>query len=178
MRYVLICLLLAMGCDQPENTKAAKIDPVEVPAAKNKVQLPLTGEKPLSKSVAAAAEARGLNAPLPDAVTVDFPYNVVMETERVVAGVKVRNIMMEPKVPVADAVASLTKSFQNAGFKASEATANTVGFSKGGKGEGMMAIASGGRHVALTFNSYKPDNDRVKDGYTGMINFAINTGEK
>jgi len=30
----------------------------------------------------------------------------------------------------------------------------------------------------LTFNDFKPDNSRVKEGFTGMIHMVINSGVK
>lgn len=153
---------------------------VFVAACESKVespQLPLAdGKAELSKAMSAPPITKVLTASLPGDVKLDFPHDIVMETNREVAGVQSRMVMIEPKVPVQQAIAALTKGFEGAGFKSSQGNEHTVGFSKGGTGEGMMAISSGGTHVALTFNDYKPDNPRVKEGFSGMINMTINSG--
>jgi hypothetical protein len=170
MRHLLIAsLVFVAACE-------TKTESPQKPISSGQVAVEPGAAKELLEAVSATPVKKVLKSPLPDDVKLDFPHEIVMETNREIAGVQVRTLMIEPKVPVQEAVAALTKGFEGAGFKKGEPGQHTVGFSKGGTGEGMMAISSGGTHVALTFNDYKSDNPRVKEGLTGMINMAINSG--
>ncbi len=173
MRHlVIVALLFVAACDSKSESSNSVPTPGQV------VGEPAMAAKDLLEAVAKPSEAKALKAPLPGDVKMDFAHNIVMETTRSVAGVQMRTVMIEPKVPVKDAVAALTKGFEAAGFKTGIGSEHTVGFSKGGTGEGMMAVSSGGTHVSLTFNDFKPDNSRVKEGFTGMIHMVINSGVK
>lgn len=173
MRHLWIAVLVGvLACEDKSGSPETMPTPAQVVAE------PGMAAKDLLKAVSTPSAAKVLTAPLPGDVRLDFPHNIVMETTREVAGVQMRTVMIEPKVPVKDAVAALTKGFEAAGFKPGPPSAHTVGFSKGGTGEGMMAVSSGGTHVALTFNDFKPDNSRVKEGFTGMVHMVINSGVK
>jgi hypothetical protein len=173
VRHLLIvALVFVAACEKKSELSNTTPSPSQVVAE------PAMAAKDLLEAVATPSATKVLKAPLPGDVKLDFPHNIVMETSREVAGVQMRTLMIEPKVPVKDAVASLSQAFEASGFKPGPPSAHTVGFSKGGTGEGMMAVASGGTHVALTFNDFRPDNPRVKEGFTGMINMTINSGPK
>ncbi len=172
MRHLLIAsLVFVAACE-------TKTESPQLPIGSEQVAAGPSAAKELLEAVSASPVKKVLKSPLPEDVKLDFPHEIVMETNREIAGVQVRTLMIEPKVPVQEAVASLTKGFEGAGFKKGSPSQYTVGFSKGGTGEGMMAISSGGTHVALTFNDYKPDNPRVNEGFSGMINMTINSGSK
>lgn len=166
MRQILIAsLLFVAACEGKE----------AVTPASDKVVVEPEMAKKLLEAVEKPSAPKVLNAPLPDDVKLDFPHNIVMETTRVVAGVQMHTVMLEPKVPVQGAVETLTEKFEAAGYKTTTSNAHTLGFSKGGTGEGMMAVTSGGTLVALTFNEFKAGNERIKDGVTGMVHMVVHS---
>lgn len=171
MKTRLMLLALCVGSVACESNEKASNTANE--AVKAAATAPVEVTKHVAKAAAQNAD-RALKAPLPDGVSIDFPYNVVMETSKDVAGVTNRIIMMEPKVPTTEAAQMLAKSFEKAGYARTESD-TTIGLSKGGQGAGLAAVATGGTHVAVLFNAYDAGSDRIKEGYTGMINITVNS---
>lgn len=173
MRKLIVLALFMVACDsKPKTEERAPGATATQAAARSKVAAPAMADIPMPLGGDAP---RGLKTPLPDGVVIPFKHNVVMETERTVAGVQVRTLMVEPQAPMNESIEALSRAFEGAGYTKGILKEHTVGFSKGGEGQGMMAIKSGGKHVALTFSEFEPDNPRLKLGYTGMINVAINS---
>jgi hypothetical protein len=170
MKKVLVLgMLLALGCEGNKEAGSTEV-PVSVKEAAK-----ATGDA--AKQVVQAAATvgpRALKEPLPDGVKIPFEHTVIMETSREVAGVRVRQIMLEPKIDAKEAATQLGKGLEGAGYTRGSATEQSMGFSKGGQGQGMMAVSSGGTHVSMIFNNYDAGNDRLKEGYKGMINLTVN----